>query len=94
MDSELRSSAETEVDQLLGNLALFPLKAVQRYGGPSEATLYRARRQGLIKFVNNGRVNFVTRSDLKRMLLTGIGAISFLYGKGGKPQPAKNKKRA
>ena len=81
MDSEPKSPDEIEVDRLLGNLALVKLSALQSMGGPSQPTLYRAQREGLIKFVKNGKNNALTRATAKRILLEGLGEVSFVYGK-------------
>jgi hypothetical protein len=97
MDSELKTLDEIEVDSLLGKKALFRLNELQPMGGPSEPTLWRARREGLIEFVRNGKINSLTRATAKRILLYGIGPVSFLYGKKGAAKRAveiKQRKRA
>ena len=77
------SPDETEVDRLLGKRALFKMAEVRAMGGPSVPTLHRAARAGLIKVVRNGSSSDLTRATVKRILLEGLGPISFLYGKGG-----------
>jgi hypothetical protein len=93
MDSEPKTPDEIEVDRLLGNLALIKLSALQPMGGPSEPTLYRAECEGLIKFVRNGRINSLTRATAKRILLHGLGPVSFLYGKKGEAKRAAELKQ-
>ena len=89
MDSEPKSPDEVEVDRLLGNLALVKLSALQPLGGPSLPTLYRAQREGLIKIVKNGRNNAITRATAKRILLEGLGIVSFVYGKQAERRTGK-----
>jgi hypothetical protein len=81
--------AEAEVDKLLGDKALFSLDSVQLLGGPSRPTINRAVKAGLIEVVRNGSTGALTRATVKRILLKGLGPISFLYGKQG-----EDKKRA
>ena len=83
MDSEPKTPDEIEIDQLLGKKALFRLNELQPMGGPSEPTLWRAWREGLIELVRNGKINTLTRATTKRILLEGLGPVSFLYGKKG-----------
>jgi hypothetical protein len=97
MDPEPKTLDEIEVDRLLGKKALFRLSELQPMGGPSEPTLWRAWREGLIEFVRNGKVNSLTRATTKHILLCGIGPVSFLYGKKGEAKRAaelKNTKSA
>jgi hypothetical protein len=90
MESEPKSPDEIEVDRLLGNLALVKLSALKPMGGPSEPTLYRARREGKIKFVKNGKNNALTRATAKRILLEGLGEVSFKYGKQAAQRTGKS----
>jgi hypothetical protein len=91
MDSEPKSQDEIEVDRLLGNLALVKLSALRPLGGPSLPTLYRAQREGLIKIVKNGRNNTITRATAKRILIEGLGEVSFVYGKQAVQQAGKRR---
>jgi hypothetical protein len=84
-----RRAAEAEIDALLGPLALIHITAVQKYGGPSPPTIYRAEKAGLIELVRNGQRTSLTRAALKAILLDGLGPVQFLYG-----QQAANKQLA
>jgi hypothetical protein len=75
-----RRAAEDEIDALLGSLALIRIANVQKYGGPSPPTLYRAEKAGLIELVRNGQRTSLTRAALKAILLDGLGPVQFLYG--------------
>jgi hypothetical protein len=82
------SSDEDEVERLLGKRALFTMAEIHEMGGPSPQLLHRARRAGMITFVKNGARSDLTRATTKRILLKGLGPISFLYGKGGAKKSA------
>jgi hypothetical protein len=89
MNPEPKNRDEAELDRVLGGKANFTVKEVQRLGGPSPQTLYRARQAGLIEFVRNGMSNTLTRGTMKHILLHGLGPISFVYGKQGANRSAK-----
>jgi hypothetical protein len=57
------------------------LNALQPLGGPSRPTLQRAAREGLIKLIKNGDSSAISRATAKRILLEGLGPITFVYGK-------------
>ena len=65
MDDEVKKRDEAEVDRVLGNLAIIKVSDMQKFGGPGAATLYRARRAGMIEFVKNGRLSGLRRGVAK-----------------------------
>jgi hypothetical protein len=72
---------EADLDRILGDRALFEISEPQKYGGPSPPTLYRAVRAGKVKVIRNGDRTRITRGEMKRILLKGIGPVPFAYGK-------------
>ena len=72
---------EADLDRILGDQALFPITEPQKYGGPSSPTIYRALRAGKVTVVKNGDRTRLTRGEMKRILLKGIGPVPFAYGK-------------
>jgi hypothetical protein len=86
--------AEAELDRILGDRALFKLKSLQQFGGPSTQTLYRAAKLGIIQLVKNGSSTDLTRETAKRILLYGLGPIPFVYGKQAEAKIATAQKRA
>jgi hypothetical protein len=77
----MTDKAEAELDRILGDRVLFKLKSLQKFGGPSVQTLYRAARLGIIELVKNGSSTDLTRETTKRILLKGLGPVPFVYGK-------------
>jgi hypothetical protein len=67
--------ADDDLERLLGDKALFDLRAPQTLGGPSQPTLNRARRAGLLPVVKNGNRTLLTRATVKRILTEGLGPI-------------------
>jgi hypothetical protein len=82
------SPQEVEIDRLLGDRALFNITDLQKFGGPSSPVLYRARRAGMIELVDVGGRTKISRATVKRILLEGLGRITFIYGKGAKSEEA------
>jgi hypothetical protein len=68
IDEEL----DAELDRILGDRLLFDLTEPQRYGGPSVPSLYRMRRDGLIKFTKSGALSKLNRPTMKRLLGRGV----------------------
>jgi hypothetical protein len=66
---------EALLERLLGDKALFDIRAPQTFGGPSPPTLYRALGAGLLDVVKNGNRTSLTRATMKRILLQGLGPI-------------------
>jgi hypothetical protein len=74
------SPQEVEIDRLLGDRALFNITDLQKFGGPSSPVLYRARRAGMIELVDAGGRTKISRATVKRILIEGLGRITFNYG--------------
>jgi hypothetical protein len=72
---------EADLDRILGDRALFEITEPQKYGGPSPPTIYRALRAGKVSVIKNGDRTRLTRGEMKRILLKGIGPVPFTYGK-------------
>jgi hypothetical protein len=94
MDPEAKTRDEIEVDRLLGDRALIKLDALRELGGPSPQTLYRAAREGLIKIVKNGHNSAMTRATAKRILIDGLGPVTFTYGKPRRSWPIRRAAQA
>lgn len=76
-----RAAAEAELDALLGPRALFKIPEAKTFGGPSPAVVYRAEKAGLIELTRIGGATHISRALMKRILLDGLGRVSFVYEK-------------
>ena len=54
----------------------------QEFGGPSPSVVYRAARCGMIELTRIGGNTKIPRSEMKRILLDGLGRVPFVYEKG------------
>jgi hypothetical protein len=72
---------EADVDRALGDKMLFDIPEARRFGGPTPPVIYRARRAGMIELISIGGRTKIPRAEMKRILLGGLGKVSFQYGK-------------
>jgi hypothetical protein len=78
-----KSAEEQDVERLLGDRVLFDMSDPQKFGGPSTAVIYRARRAGMIGTVNSSGRTKLTRATMKKILLEGLSVVRFQYEKTG-----------